>query len=82
MANTEVGLNMKYDARGDVLYFSLGAAQDAISVEIDDGVVVRMDPITEQVVGITVVDLSKRFMEHPDKVLTLPFSQLHMVAET
>jgi len=74
-------LKMKYDTRGDVLYFSIGDAREAIGMEIEDGVIVRTDPATDAVVGITVVDFSKRFAEHPDKVLTLPFSQLHLVAQ-
>jgi uncharacterized protein YuzE len=82
MAKTEVALQMKYDAKGDVLYFSVGDAREAISNEVDDGVIVRTDPNTDEIVGITVIDLSKRFTEHPDKVLSLPFSQLQMVAQT
>ena len=82
MAKTEVELKMKYDAKGDVLYFSVGDAREAISAEVEDGVIMRTDPSTDEVVGITVIDFSKRFMDHPDKVLSLPFSQLLMVAQT
>jgi uncharacterized protein YuzE len=85
MAKAEVGtkeLKMKYDARGDVLYLSVGDAREAISLEVEDGVILRSDPFTDEVVGITVIDMSKRFTDHPDKVLSLPFSQLHLVAQT
>ena len=78
MAKAEVELKMKYDAKGDVLYFSLGDAREAISSEVEDGVIIRTDPQTDEVVGIAVIDLSKRFTDHPDKVLSLPFSQLQM----
>jgi hypothetical protein len=82
MATAQVELKMRYDAKGDVLYFSIGNAREAISAEVKYGVIMRTDPITDEVVGITVIDFSKRFTDHPDKVLSLPFSQLHMVAQT
>jgi uncharacterized protein YuzE len=84
MAKPEVNkpeVNMKYDARGDVLYFSVGEPREAISYEADDGVIIRTDPETDDVIGITVIDLSKRFTDHPDKPLSLPLIPTHLVPQ-
>ncbi len=65
-------LTINYDPKGDVLYCSFGAPQEAIGVEIDDGVVMRLKPDDESVVGITIADFSKRFLEQPSRLLTFP----------
>ena len=72
MAKQEIEFRMKYDATADVLYCSLGEPRLAISEEQDEGIVVRKDPETEQVVGMTVIDFVKRFSERPDTKLSFP----------
>lgn len=54
-------LHYFYDKEADVLYFSQGkpSAKD-LSQETFDNVVLRIDPKSKQVKGITVLNLSKR----------------------
>jgi uncharacterized protein YuzE len=56
-------LTMQYDAASDVLYCAFGEPRSAIGVESDDqdGVVLRVDPQTDEIVGFTVVNFLKRF---------------------
>lgn len=53
-------MQLAYDSEGDVLYLSVGAPRAAISREIGDDVLLRVDPETDEVVGITILNLSKR----------------------
>ena len=41
----------------DVLYLSLGQPRPAVGVDIGDGVVLRYDEATQEVVGLTVIGL-------------------------
>lgn len=50
-----------YDAEGDVLYLSIGEPRPAISQEVGDDVLLRIDPDTGEIVGLTVLNLSSRF---------------------
>jgi len=50
-----------YDAEGDVLYLSIGEPRPAISQEVGDDVLLRIDPNTGEIVGLTVLNLSSRF---------------------
>jgi uncharacterized protein YuzE len=50
-----------YDKESDVLYLSIGDPRPAISREIGDDVLLRVDPDTEEVVGLTILNLSARF---------------------
>lgn len=58
------GMLYFYDTEADVLYFSKGEPRpDAESEEIGDDVVARLDPKTKEVVGFTILNFSKRFMD-------------------
>lgn len=50
-----------YDTEGDVLYLSVGKPRRAISQELGDDVLLRVDPETGEIVGLTVLNLSGRF---------------------
>lgn len=67
----EKELKISYDPKGDVLYCSFGDPREAISIE-QEGMIIRLDPETEDVIGVTVVDFSKRFREHPGNILKFP----------
>ena len=54
-------ISISYDERADVLYLSVGKPKKAISREIQDGVLIRVDPKTEKVVGLTIIDFTARF---------------------
>ena len=49
-----------YDEEADVLYISLGAARPALGVEIENGVIVRYDEETNEIVGVTLVGLREK----------------------
>ncbi len=52
-----------YDRESDVLYLSIGKPQRAISREVGDDVLLRVDPQTDDLVGLTIMNLSSRFGE-------------------
>lgn len=68
----EKTLKIKYDRAVDVLYCSFGDPVPALSVERDHGIVIRLDPDTDKVVGVTVVDFFKRFADHPEQSVDVP----------
>ena len=60
IAEHAADVSWKYDEQADVLYLSLGPAGHAIGVDIGDGVVVRLDEATNEMVGLTVLGLRSR----------------------
>lgn len=54
-------IEFHYDKEADVMYFSLGMPKKAKTLEITDDFVLRLDPETQEVVGLTIVDFSKHF---------------------
>ena len=56
-------LNLHYDADADVLYISIGEPKVAEGIDIGEGVIVRVSPQSNEVVGLTIIGLSKRVME-------------------
>jgi len=66
-------LHYYYDTEADVLYFSKGEpTEDAISREVGDDVVARVNPKTGETVGFTVLNFMKRAKEKT-KSVSLPF---------
>jgi len=59
----EEKLRMFFDKKGDVLDISLGEPREAISKEIGDDILMRIDPQTSEVLGFTILNFEKRF-EH------------------
>jgi len=57
------GISLDYDNENDVLYLHFEKVQEAVSREIADGVFVRLNPNTDQVVGVTILDLQKKSLE-------------------
>lgn len=62
---------VSYDRQSDVLYFSYGEAREAISEESEDGVLIRRDPRSNEILGFTVIDFSRRFAQS-DTPIILP----------
>lgn len=50
-----------YDSEADVLYLSIGAPRAAVSQEVGNDVLLRVDPQNGEIVGLTVMNLSTRF---------------------
>ena len=74
--------NFFYDRESDVLYLSIGKPQEAISREIGDDILLRVNPSTGEIVGITVLNFASRFSDlaHPQ---TLPlYTEFQVIEET
>ena len=56
-------LNYHYDREEDILYVTLGDSDSALCIEQGDGLLVRIDPESGEVVGFTVIDFSQRAAE-------------------
>ena len=64
-------MKFRFDAKSDVMYFSFGEPREAISVEQESGLIIRMDPETDEVVGLTIVDFLKR-LSGKDETFSVP----------
>lgn len=53
-------MQLAYDHEADVLYLSVGQPRTAVSREIGDDVLLRVDPETDEVIGLTILNLSSR----------------------
>ena len=54
-------LTVSYDKEADVLYITEGKPRESIGEIMNDGVIVRRDSKTREVVGFTIVDFTKHF---------------------
>ena len=59
------GTVVNYDQEADVLYISFGPPQPAICIEPEEGLVLRLDPETDQLVGITIVGARALLRDQP-----------------
>ncbi|RJR42490.1 MAG: DUF2283 domain-containing protein [Desulfobacteraceae bacterium] len=57
-----IKLRIKYDKESDILYVSFGNPRPGISREVREGDLVRFDPYTDEVVGITILDFKAKYM--------------------
>jgi uncharacterized protein YuzE len=55
-------LKILYDEISDVLYISFGEPRPGIASEVKEGDLVRTDPETDEIVGITIIDFKERYM--------------------
>jgi uncharacterized protein YuzE len=69
-------MKFSYDSEADVLYCWESDPQEAISVETEAGVFLRLDPMTDRPVGITIVDFVERFTSKPGSVVSVPHRQI------
>ena len=60
IAEKKEKIDWEYDAEADVLYLSFGEPQEAEGIDIGEGMIVRVDPQSNEVVGITIIGLSQR----------------------
>jgi uncharacterized protein YuzE len=60
VANVKIGPlvfdHADYDPEGDVLYLHVGAPRDAEGEETPEGHVLRFEPGTQRIVGLTVIN--------------------------
>jgi len=65
---------MSYDRDADVVYISFGKPRKAVSEEVDPYVVVRRDPETKEMVGITITNFSRYFETKKQLSIEIPTS--------
>ena len=49
-------LKWDYDAEADVLYISFGIPQNAEGVDIGEGTIIRIQPDTKEIIGVTILN--------------------------
>lgn len=54
-------MTYQYDWQEDILYATLGESREAVCLEEEEGVLIRVDPETDEVVGFTIIDFVERF---------------------
>lgn len=54
-------LRYHYDREADVMYFYFDRPRKAKTIELANDFLLRLDPTTEEVVGITVISFSRHF---------------------
>jgi uncharacterized protein YuzE len=67
MAEAEAhGVRVNYDRESDVLYLTFLPERVAVGFEASDGVILRLDPETNELIGLTVIGFSER---SPDDII-------------
>lgn len=54
-------LHYHYDREADVMYFYFHHPRKAKTVELDEDFLLRLDPETEEIIGLTVISFSRHF---------------------
>ena len=57
----ENGMKIVYDSEADVPYVTRGTLEYTEYIEHSEDVILRLDPDTKRLVGITVIDFSQHF---------------------
>ena len=76
MSGIEKVAKIQYDPANDVMYLSFGEPQEAIGEEIEDGVVMRVNPSTGATVGFTISDFTARFKREPETSISVSLQEL------
>lgn len=71
-----------FDKEGDILDISLGKPKEAISRELGDDIILRIDPKTNGVVGFTILNFEKRFegSKKPEEISLPIIGNLKLIA--
>jgi len=68
-----------YDKDSDVMDISLGKPKAAISEEVDDDIVVRIDPNSREIIGFTIINFVNVFLKRfttKEKPIELTLSKI------
>ena len=65
-------LIVSYDKDADVFYLSFGEPRASVTEELDDHVLVRRDPKTRDITGITIANLTDYFAKKGKMKLEIP----------
>jgi uncharacterized protein YuzE len=60
MIKSENKLTWDYDSESDVLYLTFGEPQPAEGIDINDGTIIRVNSLTGEICGITIINPLKR----------------------
>lgn len=63
---------VSYDRDADVFYLSFGEPKPSVTEELDEYVLVRRDPKTRDVMGITITNLNEYFARKREMKLEIP----------
>jgi len=66
-------LTYDYDRKADVLYVSFGEPKEAECIEPEEGILLRVDTVTKELVGYTIVHFRTRFSGKPRENIKIPF---------
>ncbi len=53
-------INFDYDKTVDVMYISINEPKSAKIIEQENGTLLRIDPITNEKLGMTIIDFTKK----------------------
>ncbi|MDI6642414.1 MAG: DUF2283 domain-containing protein [Elusimicrobiota bacterium] len=70
----EKKISISFDKEADVMYLSFGEPAKAEGEEIEEGVFARYDPKSRKLVGLTVVNFSKKFGIAPKEIAIPEFA--------
>jgi len=56
-------INWDYDEEADVLYLSIKDPQMALGIDIGEGVIVRYNEDTKEVIGLTIIGFKERLLK-------------------
>ena len=59
-------IRMVYDDEGDILDISIGEPEEAISKEVEDDLFLRINPISGEIVGFSILNFRKWFKDAKD----------------
>lgn len=65
-------LGLHYDKEGDVFYIYFDKPLEAVCVEEEEGLLIRVNPETSEVIGYTVIDFLARFDKLAQHAILLP----------
>ena len=60
-AVVESGIKIVYDGEADVLYVTRGTPKYTEYIEYSEDVILRLDPDTKRLIGITIIGFSQHF---------------------
>jgi len=64
-------INVAYDKSADVLYMSEGKPKQAVCQMLDDGIIVRKNPKTKEIIGFTIVDFISHFSKSKPQAIPI-----------
>ncbi len=67
-------LIVSYDTEADVAYLSFGEPKPSVTEELDDYVLVRRDPKTREIKGVTITNFSHYFKARKEMRVEIPES--------